>query len=58
MPFGETGAFLLFLVIVFVFGNLWFRFIEAILKRLKKLFSRHREPPPWHPLPPDNPAEK
>ncbi len=58
MPFGETGAFLLFLVIVFVFGNLWFRFIEAILKRLKKLFSRHREPPPWHPLPPDSPAEK
>jgi hypothetical protein len=58
MPFGETGAFLLFLVGVFVFGNLWFRFIEAILKRLKKLFSRHREPPPWHPLPPDNQAEK
>ena len=58
MPIGEIGAFLLFLVIVFVFGNLWFRFIEAILKRLKKLFSRHREPPPWHPLPPDNPAEK
>lgn len=58
MPFGETGAFLLFLVVVFLFGNLWFRFIEAILKRLKKLFSRHREPPPWHPLPPDSPAEK
>lgn len=58
MPFGETGAFLLFLVVVFVFGNLWFRFIEAILKRLKKLFSRHREPPPWHPLPPDSPAGK
>ena len=58
MPFGEIGAFLLFLVGVFVFGNLWFRFIETILKRLKKLFSRHREPPPWHPLPPDNPAEK
>ena len=58
MPFGEIGAFLLFLVGVFVFGNLWFRFIETILKRLKKLFSRHREPPPWHPLPPDSPAEK
>lgn len=58
MPLGETGAFLQFLVIVFVFGNLWFRFIEAILKRLKKLFSRHREPPPWHPLPPDSQAEK
>ncbi len=58
MPFGEIGAFLLFLVGVFVFGNLWFRFIETILKRLKKLFSRHREPPPWHPLPPDSPAGK
>ena len=58
MPFGEIGAFLLFLVGVFVFGNLWVRFIETILKRLKKLFSRHREPPPWHPLPPDSPAGK
>ena len=58
MPFGEIGAFLLFLVGVFVFGNLWFRFIETILKRLKKLFSHHREPPPWHPLPPDSPAGK
>ena len=58
MPIGEIGAFLLFLVGVFVFGNLWFRFIETILKRLKKLFSRHREPPPWHPLPPDSPAGK
>ncbi len=36
MAIGEIGAFLLLLVIVFLFGNLWFHFIEAILRRIKK----------------------
>ena len=31
MPFGEIGAFLLLLAAVFLFGNLWFHLIEAIL---------------------------
>ena len=31
MPLGEIGAILLFLLVVFIFGNLWFHFIEAIL---------------------------
>ncbi len=31
MPFGEIGAVLLFLLAVFIFVNLWFHFIEAIL---------------------------
>ena len=53
MPWGEIGAFLLFLVAVFIFGTLWFRFIEAILCRIKKRFTRHKKPPAWHPLPPD-----
>ena len=50
MPWGEIGAFL---VAVFIFGNLWFRFIEAILSRIKKIFTRHKKSPAWHPLPPD-----
>lgn len=53
MPFGEISAFLLLLVIIFVFGNLWFHFIETMLERLKKQFSHHKEPPAWHPLPQD-----
>ena len=42
MPIGEIGAFLLFLVIVFIVGNLWFHFVEAILRQIKKLFTRHK----------------
>ena len=51
MPFGEIGAILLFLLVVFIFGNLWFHFIEAILRRIKKLFTRRQKPPAWHTLP-------
>ena len=53
MPFGEIGAFLLFLVAVFIFGNLWFHLIEAILNRIKKRLTRRKTPPAWHALPPD-----
>ncbi len=53
MGIGEAGAFLLFLAIVFLAGNLWFHFIEGILGRIKKLFTRSRKPPAWHPLPQD-----
>ena len=48
MPFGEIGAFLLFLAAVLIFGNLWFHFIETILSRLKKIVTRRKEPPAWH----------
>ena len=42
MPIGEIGAFLLFLVIVFIIGNLWFHFVEAILRQTslsKQMYS-------------------
>ena len=58
MPFGEMGALLLLLVAVFVFGNLWFHFVEAILNRIKRLFPRRKEPPAWHTLPPDEEDRK
>ena len=48
MPLEEIGAILLFLVVVFILGNLWFH-----LKRIKRLFTRHKEPPVWHTLPTD-----
>ena len=53
MPFGEIGAFLLFLVAVFIFGSLWFHFVETILSQVKKRFTRRKQPPAWHTLPPD-----
>lgn len=53
MSLGALGAFALVLVVVFLFGQLWFHLVEAILSRIKRLFSRRREPPAWHPLPPE-----
>ena len=53
MPFKEIGAFLLLLLIAFLFGNLWFHLIEAILNRIKKRLTRRKQPPAWHTLPPD-----
>ena len=37
MPLGEIGAFLLVLVVVFVWGRFWFHLVEAVLHRLKLL---------------------
>ncbi len=45
------GAFLLFLAVIFVFGNLWFHFVETILRWIKKLFIGHKNPPTWHRFP-------
>jgi hypothetical protein len=53
MSLGALGAFALVLVVVFLFGQLWFHLVEAILSRIKRLFSRRRKPPAWHPLPPE-----
>ncbi|MDO4279387.1 hypothetical protein [Lachnoclostridium edouardi] len=53
MPFGEIGAVLLFLAAVFVFGNLWFHFVETILHWIKKPFMRRRKPSSWHTFLPD-----
>ena len=50
MPWGEIGAVLVVLVIVFVGGNLWFHIVEAVLDGLKRLFFRKKEPPAWHTL--------
>ena len=50
MPWGELGAVLLVLLAVFAVGQIWFRLVEGVLERLKKLVCR-KEPPAWHPLP-------
>ena len=52
MTLGAIAAFLLVLVVIFIVGNLWFHFVEAILAWIRRLLSR-RDPPAWHPLPPE-----
>ena len=47
------GAVLLALVVIFLAGRLWFRFVEAIWGQIKRRFTRRKEPPAWHPLPTD-----
>ncbi len=51
MPFEQLGAILLFLIVVFVFGQFWFHLIESILDRIKRLFSRQETSSAWHPYP-------
>lgn len=58
MPWGQIGAVLVVLVIVFAVGNLWFHFVEAILKQLKKWFFRSKKPTAWHTLPSDSEPEE
>ena len=57
MSLRELGAVILLLLAVFFLGKLWFHLVEAVLKRLKGLFRGRREPPVWHPLPPDEGEE-
>ena len=53
MLFGKIGAFLLFLAAVFILGNLWFLLVEAVRKWIKKILTRGKKPPAWHPFPTD-----
>lgn len=53
MSLEHIGALILVLVVVFIVGNVWFHLVEALLSRIKSLFARHKEPPAWHPLPPE-----
>lgn len=51
MPWGQIGAVLAVLVIVFVAGNLWFHFVEALLSQLKKWLLKNKKQTAWHTLP-------
>ena len=53
MTLGELGAILLVLTVVVLLGNLWFHLVEGLLDRVKRLFTRHREPPARQPLEPE-----
>lgn len=58
MPWKEIGGILLLLVVLVIVGNLWFHFVESLLGRIRRLFTRRREPPAWHPLPPEQEEDR
>ena len=58
MPWKEIGGILLLLVVLGIVGNLWFHFVESLLGRIRRLFTRRREPPAWHPLPPEQEEDR
>ena len=58
MPLKEIGAIVLVLLVIVIVGNLWFHFVEGVLERIKGLFRGRREPPAWHPLPPEQEDDK
>jgi hypothetical protein len=61
MFFEEIGDFLCFFVVlvaVFLFSNLWFYFVEAMVGRVKKFLNRCKKAPAWHPLPKEKEERK
>lgn len=54
----KLGAFLLLLVVIFVFGQLWFHLVESLLERIKRKFFRPNQQMTWHPLPPEQEEKK
>ena len=49
----EIGMWGLVLTVIFIFGQVWFHLVEAVLERIKNLFRGRKDPPTWHPLPPE-----
>lgn len=47
------GAFMFMLAAVFIWGNLWFHFVEKILRLGRKLFLHREKQLAWHTLPSD-----
>ena len=57
MPWGEIGAVLTVLIVVFIVGRVWFRVVEGVLGGIKGIFGR-KEPEVWHTLPPEEDAKE
>ena len=46
----EIGLIPAVLLVLVIFGNLWFHFVESILGGIKRIFSRGKKQAAWHPL--------
>ena len=44
---------LVVLAVVFIVGNCWFHIVEAVLRRIKRIFMRDSDGQVWHTLPKD-----
>ena len=51
MLFKEIMVLLFLLIVVFLFANLWFYFVEVIWNQIKKILTFHKTSPTWHPYP-------
>ena len=50
MPFGEILAVVGFLIVIVIFGNIWYSIVDSILEKIKyKLFGK-KENTAWHTL--------
>ena len=57
MPWDELFWMFVLLTVLAIFGQLWFHFVDSILERIKAVFTRHKEPPAWHPFPSDSESD-
>ncbi len=53
----EMGVFLLVLVAVFIWGNLWFHLVESILGFVRRILTHHKKPTVWHAFPENEETE-
>ena len=44
----EIGMWVLILVVIFIFGRVWFHLVEGLLAKIRSLLKRNKEPPVWH----------
>lgn len=50
MNLKEIGMILPVLLVIVIFGNLWFHFVESILDGIRRIFSKGKKEPAWYPL--------
>ena len=54
----EIGAILLFLLVLVIFGNIWFNIVESVLDKFKSMFMSNNNAQKWHKFPDNKDKEK
>ena len=44
------GAVFIVLLILVIFCNIWFYFVDGLIERVKHLFFKNKKPQNWHTL--------
>ena len=50
MTLKMIGAVFIVLLILVIFGNVWFYFVDGLIGRVKRLFFKNKKPQNWHTL--------